>query len=91
MIRWRIHTESGSLYEVREIAGDWRMSVPTPPSSSDSLDLRGTVVSIAPPVPWPPRLGDHLLVQMEWTPEILLPRYTSAVVRIETEIVREDA
>jgi hypothetical protein len=32
-----------------------------------------------------------MLVQMEWPPEILLPRYTSAVVRIETEIVGEDA
>ena len=33
MPEWRVETESGSIYLLKEIGGEWRMTVPIPPCS----------------------------------------------------------
>lgn len=83
MTMWRIHTETGSTYEIREFGGEWRLSSSTRPSSASAADLRGTLIAIAQPIPWPPCLGCRLMLIMEWAPGHLEVRSTSAVVRIE--------
>lgn len=80
---WRIHTYSGSIYEIRRIGREWRLRVPTAPSSPASVDLRDKLVSIIEPTPWPPEKGQSLLFFMEWAPGHWKIRRTSDIVRIE--------
>lgn len=76
---WRIHTESGSLYEVHQNGADWTLTIPTPPSSSSSSDMRGQMIPIMQPRPWPPKLGQRFLMVMILPDRIRLRRTTEAV------------
>ena len=86
MIQWTIQTLTGSLYEVQKSKDQLRLIVHTPPSSPDSEDLRGKILPIAVPDPWPPRVGQPILLCI-FMPGKVKYRLTSQVVRISEPVV----
>lgn len=80
---WRVETRSGSIYEIRELAGEWRLRVATPPRLAGTADLRGLVTAIVRPIPWPPSVGEGLLILMQAGPGHVRLRMTTPVVRVD--------